>query len=49
MTHYTSIEQVKHLLELGLSPATADMYYHCLKETNAAISSVPFIKDTSEV
>lgn len=25
--NYTSIEQSKHLLELGLNPATADMYY----------------------
>ena len=49
MIHYTSIEQSKHLLDLGLSPATADMYYHCLKETNAAMSSVPFVKDRTEV
>lgn len=25
MTHYTSIEQSKHLLDLGLDPKTADM------------------------
>lgn len=49
MTHYTSIEQSKHLLGLGLSPESADMEYHRLKETNAAISSVPFVKDETEV
>lgn len=27
MTHYTSIEQSKKLLELGLSPESADMVY----------------------
>ena len=27
MKHYTSISQSKKLLELGLSPETADMYY----------------------
>lgn len=27
MICYTSIEQSKHLLDLGLSPASADMYY----------------------
>lgn len=49
MTHYTSIEQVKHLLELGLSPESTDMYYLRLKETNAAFSSVPFVKDETEM
>ena len=49
MTHYTSIEQSKHLLESGLSPESADMEYICLKETNAAMSSVPFVKDKTEV
>jgi len=29
MTHYTSIEQSKKLVELGLNPDTADMYYFC--------------------
>lgn len=27
MQHYTTVEQSKRLLELGLSPKTADMYY----------------------
>ena len=27
MKHYTTIEQSKKLLELGLNPETADMYY----------------------
>ena len=30
--NYTSIEQSKHLLELGLKPETADMYYVQLSE-----------------
>jgi hypothetical protein len=29
MQHYTSIEQSKKLVELGLNPDTADMYYFC--------------------
>ena len=49
MARYTSIEQSAHLIELGLNPATADMDYHCLKNADVAISSVPFIKDASEV
>lgn len=49
MTHYTSIEQSNRLFHLGLSPASADMDYHCLKKADVAISSIPFIKDTSEV
>ena len=49
MTHYTTIEQSKHLLDLGLSPASADMDYHCLKKADVAISSIPFFKDASEV
>ena len=32
MTHYTSKEQSKRLLELGLSPETSDMYYELLNE-----------------
>lgn len=28
MTHYTTIEQSKELLRLGLSPESADMYYN---------------------
>lgn len=30
MQHYTTIEQSKKLLELGLSPETADLYYSML-------------------
>ena len=30
MTHYTSIEQSKHLVELGLPAETADMHYSML-------------------
>jgi len=29
MYHYTTIEQSKKLVELGLNPDTADMYYFC--------------------
>lgn len=29
MQHYTTIEQSKKLMELGLNPDTADMYYFC--------------------
>ena len=31
MTHYTTIEQSKKLVELGLSPDTADMFYSIKK------------------
>lgn len=49
MIHYTSIEQVKHLLGLGLSPESADMEYLFLKETNSLMNSIPFVKDKTEV
>ena len=49
MTHYTTIEQSNRLFHLGLSPASADMDYHCLKKADVAISSIPFFKDASEV
>ena len=29
MQHYTTIEQSEKLVELGLNPETADMYYFC--------------------
>ena len=32
MKHYTSIEQSKKLLELGLNPNTADMFYPKIDE-----------------
>lgn len=49
MTHYTSIEQSEHLVELGLSAETADMEYLFLKETNSLMNSIPFVKDKTEV
>lgn len=50
MIHYTSIEQSKHLIELGLNPNTADMYYFVAdslekQETNYAIRcGTPIVK-----
>lgn len=29
MQHYTTLEQSEKLMELGLNPETADMYYFC--------------------
>lgn len=35
MNHYTSIEQSKKLVELGLNPDTADMHYiKCIREND---------------
>lgn len=48
MKAYTDIEQSKRLAEI-LPPESADMEYLRLKETNATIGSVPFVKDESEV
>lgn len=48
MKSYTYIEQSKELAEI-LSLESADMEYLRLKETNATIGSVPFVKDESEV
>lgn len=48
MKSYTDIEQSKKLAEI-LSLESADMEYLRLKETNATIGSVPFVKDESEV
>ena len=48
MKSYTDIEQGKKLAEI-LPPESADMEYLRLKETNATIGSVPFVKDESEV
>lgn len=49
MIHYTSIEQSKHLLDLGLVFESADMEYLFTKETNSAMSPYPFVKDDTEV
>lgn len=45
---FTDLPQSKVLAEI-LSPESADMEYLRLKETNATIGSVPFVKDDSEV
>jgi len=45
---FTSLEQSEKLAEF-LSLESADMEYLCLKETNATIGSVPFVKDDYEV
>ena len=43
MTHYTSIEESKKLLELGLSAESADMCY--IKNSILVGIDVPFVKD----
>ena len=48
MKSYTDLEQSKKLAEI-LPLESADMEYLRLKETNATIGSVPFVKDESEV
>lgn len=48
MKSYTDIEQSKKIAEI-LPTESADMEYLRLKETNATIGSVPFVKDESEV
>lgn len=42
MIHYTSIEQSKHLLDLGMSPASADMKWRNGKVDNLIHYAVPF-------
>ena len=42
--NYTSIEQSKKLLELGLSPETADMFY--IEGSSAIGINVPFVKES---
>ena len=48
MKAYTDLNQSKKLAKI-LPMESADMEYLHLKETNALISSVPFVKDESEV
>lgn len=45
---YTSVEQSKHLLELGLDPETADMEFLFVKKDNSMVGKVPFVKDGYE-
>ena len=47
--NYTSIEQSKKLLELGLNPESADMEYLAIKEDGKLVGDIPFVKDDSEV
>ena len=48
MKSYTDLSQSRKLAEI-LPLESADMEYLRLKETNAVISSVPFVKDELEV
>jgi hypothetical protein len=48
MKSYTDLKQSKRLAEI-LPIESADMEYLCLKETNAIIGSIPFVKDDYEV
>lgn len=48
MCHYTSIEQSKKLLELGLSAESADMEYMFLKKDGSKVSNIPFVKEPNE-
>lgn len=48
MKAYTDLKQSKKLIEF-LPLGSADMEYLCLKETNAIIGSIPFVKDDYEV
>lgn len=41
MKHYTSIEQSKKLLELGLDPSTADMIYSVVNNDNVEYPDKP--------
>lgn len=41
--NYTSIEQSKKLLELGLSPESADMYYFKFADGTIAVDESPYI------
>jgi len=45
MKYYTSIEQSKKLLELGLDPNTADMEYLLHRDDGSTVLGSPFIKD----
>ena len=50
MVHgYTTIEQSKKLLSLGLAPGTADMYYLFFKDTGHIVNKAPFVTTGDEV
>ena len=42
MAHHTTIEQSKHLLELGLPPETADMNWHELPNIGTFVRIFPY-------
>ena len=48
MTRYTSIEQAKHLLSLGLDPSSADMHYQYVLPKSDKIHHVPTIGEPVE-
>lgn len=45
MQHYTTIEQSKHLLELGLSPETADIFIPCYGNNDYS-ENRPYFRNT---
>lgn len=48
MIHYTTIEQSKHLLSLGLYPSSADMYYQYVLPKSNKLHHVPTIGEPVE-
>ena len=48
MQHYTTIEQSKKLLELGLSPETADMYYKYVLPHSDKLHHVPNLGEPTD-
>lgn len=48
MIHYTTIEQSKKLLELGIDKDTADMEYMFHRNDGKLVAPSPFIKDGFE-
>lgn len=48
MKAYTSLEQSKKLVELGLDPSTADMHYYSFRRKDDVIVWTPEIGETSK-
>lgn len=48
MIHYTTIEQSKHLIELGLSAETADKYYKYVMPKSDKLHHVPTLGEPVE-
>lgn len=49
MKHFTTIEQSKKLLELGLSPETSDMNIPFYKDNNSYVEGIPATRPYDEV